>query len=115
MGRNKRNMNRTRYRRRSMWKETTEPPKTTAPAATSKPVTEDELRAILDRLEATRDIFRENRELRSVLSRRAGETQAVRSRNNELEEIMRQFAPMLLNMATTMGLAAKNEKTGGRS
>jgi len=32
-----------------------------------------------------------------------------------LEEIMRQFAPMLLNMATTMGLAAKNEKTGGRS
>jgi len=43
-----------------MWKETTaiEPPKTTAPAATSKPVTEDELRGILDRLEATRDIFR---------------------------------------------------------
>ena len=100
-----------------MWKETTatEPPKTTAPAATAKPVTEDELRAILDRLEATRDIFRENRELRSVLSRREGETQALRTRNNELEEIMRQFSPMLLNMATTMGLAAKNEKTGGRS
>jgi ABC-type transporter Mla subunit MlaD len=94
-----------------MWKETTttEPPKTTAPAAaTAKPVTEDELRAILDRLEATRDIFRENRELRSVLSRREGETQALRTRNNELEEIMRQFAPTLLNMAATMGVVAKN-------
>jgi uncharacterized protein involved in exopolysaccharide biosynthesis len=100
-----------------MWKETTatEPPKTTAPAATSKPVTEDELRAILDRLEATRDIFRENRELRSVLSSHEGEAQALRTRNAKLEEIMQQFAPMLLNMATTMGLAAKNEKTGGRS
>jgi hypothetical protein len=99
-----------------MWKETTatEPPKTTTPAASAKPVTEDELRAILDRLEATRDIFRENRELRSVLSRRDGEAQALRTRNTQLEEIMRQFAPTLLNMATTMGLAAKNEKTSGR-
>ena len=96
-----------------MWKESTatEPPKTNAPATMAKPVTEDELRAILDRLEATRDIFRENRELRSVLSRREGEAQALRSRNAELEDIMRQFAPTLLNMATTMGLAAKNEKT----
>jgi hypothetical protein len=117
MGRSKRNMNRTRYWRQSMWKETTatESPKATAPAATAKPVTEDELRAILDRLEATREIFRENRELRSVLSRREGETQALRTRNAELEEIMRQVAPTLLNMATTMGLAAKNDRAGGRN
>jgi hypothetical protein len=95
-----------------MWKETTatEPPKTTAPAATAKPVTEEELRAILDRLDAARDIFRQNRELREVLSRREAETQALRSRNAELEEMMRKFAPMLLNVATTMGLVAKNEK-----
>ena len=101
----------------SMWKESTatEPLKTTAPAANTKPVTEDELRAILDRLEATRDIFRENRELRSVLSSHEGEAQALRTRNAKLEEIMQQFAPMLLNMASTMGLAANNEKTGGWS
>jgi hypothetical protein len=92
-----------------------EPPKATATAATAKPVTEDELSAIVDRLEATRDIFRENRELRSVLSRHEGEAQVLRTRNAKLEEIMRQFAPTLLNMATTMGLAAKNEKTGGWS
>jgi hypothetical protein len=48
--------------------------------------------------------------LREVLSRREGETQALRRRNAELEEIMREFAPMLLNVATTMGLAARNEK-----
>jgi hypothetical protein len=95
-----------------MWKETaaTEPPKTTAPAAAAQPVTEHELRTILDRLDAARDIFRLNRELREVLSRRETETQALRSRNAELEEIIRKFAPMLLNVATTMGLAAKNEK-----
>jgi hypothetical protein len=95
-----------------MWKETslTEPSRTTAQAATAKPVTEDELRGILDRLESARDIFRQNRELRDVLSRRDSETQALRTRNAEMEEIMRKFAPMLLNMATTMGLAAKNEK-----
>jgi hypothetical protein len=96
-----------------MWRETaaTEPPKTTAPAAAvAQPVTETELRTILDRLDAARDIFRLNRELREVLSRREGEIQALRSRNAELEEIMRKFAPMLLNVATTMGLAAKNEK-----
>ena len=94
-----------------MWKETspTEPPKTTFPAP-AQPVTEDELRAILNRLDAARDIFRQNRELREVLSRRETETQALRSRNAELEAIMRKFAPMLLNVATTMGLAAKNEK-----
>jgi len=100
----------------SMWKETaTESLKITAPVANPKPVTEDELRAILDRLEATRDLFRENRELRGVLSRREGEAQALRTRNAELEEIMRQLAPALLSMATTMGLAAKNERAGGRN
>jgi hypothetical protein len=95
-----------------MWKETTvtEPPKTTAPAAAPQPVTEHELREILDRLGAARDIFRQNRELREVLSRRETETRELRRRNAELEEIMRIFAPMLLNVATTMGLAAKNEK-----
>ena len=66
-----------------MWKEiaATETPKTAAPAkkwredfeakhlsvkAGAKPVTEDELRAIFDRLDAARDIFRQNRELREV-------------------------------------------------
>ena len=97
-----------------MWKETTRlnhprlPP--LPPAQNRSPKTN--CAGILDRLESTRDIFRENRELRSVLSRREGESQALRARNAELEEIMRQFAPTLLNIATTMGLAAKNEKTG---
>jgi hypothetical protein len=100
-----------------MWNETPAPeaPKTSALAASAKPINEDELRAILDRLEATRDIFRENRELRGVLSRREAEAQALRSRNADLEDIMRKFAPMLLNAATTMGLAAKNEMPGTRS
>ena len=100
-----------------MWKDSavSEPPKATAPAVTSKPVTEDELRTILDRLESTRDIFRENRELRDVLSRRESESQALRHRNAELEDIMRKFAPMLLNVATTMGLAAKTEMRDARN
>jgi hypothetical protein len=100
-----------------MWKETTatEPAKTTAPAATVKPITEDELQAIMDRLDATRDIFRQNRELREVLSRREGENRALQSRNAELEEVMRKFSPMLLNVATTMGLMAKNEKPDTRN
>jgi hypothetical protein len=34
----------------------------------------------------------------------------LRSRNAELEEIMRKYAPMLMDVATTMGLAAKNEE-----
>ena len=95
-----------------MWKETaaTEPPNTTVPADTATPVTEVELHAILDRLESTRDIFRQYRELREVLYRRETETQALRSRNAELEEILRKFAPTLLDVATAMGLAAKNEK-----
>jgi hypothetical protein len=95
-----------------MWKETaaTEPLRTAVPAAAGQPVTEDELRDILDRLAAARDIFRQNRELREVLSRRETETRELRSRNAELEEIVRKFAPLLLDAATTMGLAARNEK-----
>jgi hypothetical protein len=96
-----------------MWKEslaTEAPPKNNLSNGPSKPVTEEELQAILDRLDATREIFRQNRELRDVLSRRDAETQSLRTRNAELEEIMRKFAPMLLDVATTMELAAKNEK-----
>ena len=89
-----------------MWKETaaTEPPKTTA-----QPVTEEELHALFERLDSARDIFRQTRELREVLSRREIETRELRSRNAELEEIVRKFAPMLLDVATTMELAAKND------
>jgi len=88
-----------------MWKEATatEPPKT----ATANPVTEDELRAIFDRLDAARDIFCQNRELREVLFRLETETRALRSRNAELEEIMRKFAPTLLHVATTMCIVAR--------
>jgi hypothetical protein len=96
-----------------MWKETTatEPTKTFATGSAAQPVNEDELRTILDRLDSARDIFRLNRELREVLARREGETRELRSRNAELEEIVRKFAPMLLEAATTMGLAARNEKS----
>jgi len=93
-----------------MFKDTTATEAKASPlAATAKPVTEDEWIAILDRLAALQHIFRENRELREVLFRREGESQKLRSRNAELEEIMRKLAPMLLSVATTMGLAAKNE------
>jgi len=94
-----------------MWKEVaaTEP-QTTAPDAVAQPVTEEELRAIFDRLDVARNIFSQNRELREVLSRREPETRELRSRNAELEEMLRNFAPMLLDVATTMGLAAKDEK-----
>ncbi len=94
-----------------MWKEiaATGPLKTTDPPAT-QPVTEEELAAIFERLDAARDIFRQNRDLREVLSRFETETRKLRARNAELEEILRKFAPMLLDMATTMGLAAKNEE-----
>jgi hypothetical protein len=90
-----------------IWKETaaTEPLRTTA-----QPVTEEELSAIFNRLDSARDILRQNRELREVLSRRETETRELRSRYAELEEILRQFAPTLLNMATTVGLAARDEK-----
>jgi hypothetical protein len=93
----------------------TEPLKSIGPAATAKPIAEDEYQAIVDRLDATREIFRQNRELREVLSRRENETRALQSRNAELAEIVRKFAPILLNAATTMGLAAKNEKPDKRS
>src|SRR5271156_565813 len=94
-----------------MWKETaaTELPRTSAPVA-PQPVTEEELRELLDRLGAARHVFRENRELREVLSRRESETRELRLRNAELEEIMRKYAPMVMDVATTMGLAAKYEE-----
>ena len=111
-----------------MWKETTatEPPRTTAQDA-QKPVTEEELRAIFERLDTARDVFSQNRELREVLSRRESETRGLRevlsrhetetlelrSRNAELEEILRKYAPMLLDAATTMGLAAKDTPSSG--
>jgi hypothetical protein len=95
-----------------MWRDTApnETVRTAAPPAMANPVTDEEWRTILDRMEATRDVFRQNRELRDVLSRREAETQLLRNRNAELEDILRKFAPTLLNIATTMGLAAKNEK-----
>jgi hypothetical protein len=95
-----------------MWKETaaTGPLKTTDPAA-AQPVTEEELAAIFERLDTARDIFRQNRELREVLSRREIETRKLQSRNAELEEILRKSAPILLDVATTMGLVAKNEES----
>jgi hypothetical protein len=94
-----------------MWKElaATGPLKTTDPAA-AQPVTEEELASIFDRLDTARDIFRQNREIREILSRRETETRKLQSRNAELEEILRNFAPMLLDAATKMGLAAKDEE-----
>ena len=94
-----------------MWKElaATGPLKTTDPAA-AQPVTEEELAAIFDRLDTARDIFRQNRDLREALSGLETETRKLRIRNAELEEILRKFAPMLVDAATTMGLAAKDEE-----
>ena len=94
-----------------MWKElaATGPLKTTDQAA-AQPVTEEELAAIFDRLDTARDIFRQNREIREILSRRETEIRKLQSRNAELEDILREYAPMLLDVATTMGLAAKNEE-----
>ena len=93
-----------------MWKEapTVEQSKNGAPqGSTAKTITEDDLNAIVERLNATRDILRENQELRSVLFRRETESKELRARNSELEEIVRKFAPILLNAATTMELAAR--------
>ena len=93
-----------------MWKEapTVEQPRSGAPqAASPKSITEDDLNAIVERLHATRDLLRENQELRSVLFRRENESKELRARNAELEEIVRKFAPILLNAATTMELAAR--------
>jgi hypothetical protein len=94
-----------------MWKElaATGPLKTTDSGA-AQPVTEEELAAIFDRLDTARDIFRQNREIRESLSRRETEIRKLQSRNAELEDILREFAPMLLDVATTMGLAANNEE-----
>jgi hypothetical protein len=90
-----------------MWKQT--PPTDPRPAAT-EPVTEEELGAIFERLDAARDIFRENRELRATLSRRETETRELQSRNTQLEEIVRKYSPMLMDVAITMGYAAKHEE-----
>jgi hypothetical protein len=59
-----------------MWKESTatEPLKATGPAATARPIAEDEYQAIVDRLDATRE----------VLCRREAETRTLQSRNAEL-------------------------------
>jgi hypothetical protein len=94
-----------------MWKQTpaTEPSRTTGSSAT-EPVTEEELGAIFERLDTARDIFRQNRELRASLSRRDTETRELRSRNAELEQVLQKYSPMLMDVATTMGLAAKNEE-----
>src|SRR5277367_2952007 len=97
-----------------MWRETSAPERTriTPPAlaAPATTISEDEMCTILDRLEATRDIFRENWELRNLLSQREAETEELRTRNAEIEEMMRKFAPLLVNAGTAMGLTAKNEK-----
>ena len=94
-----------------MWKQppATEPLRTTGPSAI-EPVTEEELGAIFERLDTARDIFRQNRELRAILSRRETETRELRSRNAELEEVLQKYSPMLMDVATSMGLAAKNEE-----
>jgi hypothetical protein len=93
-----------------MWKQTpaNESLRTTEPVAI-EPVTEEELSAIFERLDAARDIFRQNRELRALLARRDTETRELRSRNSELEEVLRKYSPMLMDAATTLGLAAKEE------
>jgi hypothetical protein len=52
----------------------------------------------------------ENGELRNLLSHREAETKELRVRNAEKEEMLRQFAPMLVNAGTTMEMVAKNEK-----
>src|ERR1700678_121636 len=90
-----------------MWKQT---PATDPRPAATEPVTEEELSALFERLDTARDIFRQNRELRASLSRRDTETRELRSRNAELEQVLQKYSPMLMDVATTMGLAAKNEE-----
>jgi hypothetical protein len=84
------------------------------PTTLAKALTEDELQSIVERLNATRHIFRQNQDMREEVSRRDAEVRALQSRNAELEEIMRKFAPMLLNVATSMGMAVKNDKLDGK-
>jgi hypothetical protein len=83
--------------------------------SSEKPVKEQEYLELVHRLDATLDVFRQFRELREVLSRQEDESRALHSRIAELEGIMRQFAPILLNAATTIELAAKNERPGAGS
>jgi hypothetical protein len=90
-----------------MWKQT---PATDPRPAATEPVTEEELSALFERLDTARDIFRQNRELRATLARRDTETRELRNRNAELEEVIRKYSPMLMDVATTMGLAAKDEE-----
>jgi hypothetical protein len=90
-----------------MWKQS---PATDPRPAAAEPVTEEELSALFERLDTARDIFRQNRELRATLARRDTETRELRSRNTELEEVIRKYSPMLMDVATTMGLAAKDEE-----
>jgi hypothetical protein len=80
--------------------------------SSEKPVTEQEYLEMVHRLDATLDVFRQLRALREVLLRREDESRALHNRIAELEGIMRQFAPILLNAATTIELAAKNETPG---
>ena len=105
-----------------MWKETaaTEPPKWKETAASELPKTTPPVPSHNRSRKRncarywtgwrTRDIFRQNRELKEVLFRRETETRELRNRNAELEELVRKFAPMLMDAATAMGSAAKNEK-----
>jgi hypothetical protein len=94
-----------------MWKERAATgPLSTTDTAAAQPVTEEELAGIFERLDAARDVFRQNREIREALSLRKTENQALRNRNAELEEILRRFAPTLLDAAKTMGLAVRDEQ-----
>jgi hypothetical protein len=93
----------------------TEPAKTPPPLISAKPLTEEEWEVTVDRLDATKEVFRQNREMRDVLSRREAETRALQTRNAKLEELMRKFAPILQNAATAMGLAARSEKPDTRA
>jgi hypothetical protein len=92
-----------------MWKETpTLPP--TRPPAVPHPLNEDEFGSILDRLEAIQRIIHENEELRNLLSTREAETKELRARNAEMEEMLRKFAPLLVNAGNALEMVAKREK-----
>jgi hypothetical protein len=80
--------------------------------SSAKTVTEKEYLELVARLDATLDVFRQLRELREALLRWEDECRAQNSRIAELEGIMRQFAPILLNAATTIELVARNERRG---
>jgi hypothetical protein len=84
------------------------------PIIAAQPVTEEEWHTMMFRLDSTRDIFRQNREMREVLSRREADNRALQTRNHELEEVIRKFAPMLMDVATKMGLAARDQSVSTR-